>query len=790
MDKINEYLNKTIEDVFAERFGRYSKYIIQERALPDVRDGLKPVQRRILYAMYKDRNTFERQFRKSAKTVGNVIGNYHPHGDSSVYEAMVRMSQTWKINEQLVIMHGNNGSIDGDNPAAMRYTEAKLSEYSNYMLSDIDQDVVTMVPNFDDTEFEPSVLPTRVPNLLINGTSGIASGYATEIPPHNMSEVLKAAIFFNKNRDATLSQLMKYIKAPDFPTGGIISGLDGVKKAYATGRGKLVLRAKYRIEKQDIIITEIPYDVNKSTLLQKIELLKLDRKVEGISEILDQSGKEGLEIKISCQSSANPEIIMNFLLKNTDLQKNYNFNMTAINNKKPEVMGIAEILESFLKHREDVILKRSETLLEKNRYRLHILEGMISAISNLDAVVEIIRGSLDKQDAKANLQKEFKFSDEQAEAIVTMQLYRLTNTDILSLEESYADLKLEIKGLEEILGDRRVLLDLMEEELQEVLQNIKSPRKTQIEKEYVEISVNKEDLIKEETNIVIITEKKYIKRSSLRSYLTAKSNPQLLEGDRMERIIEISNKDKLIFFFDNGQYALVPVYDIPENKWKEMGKPLGLTIKNGEIGDVVGVYKYEDTNGMDVISVTRDGYIIKIDNKEFLTSKLRQRIKFQGLKKDDVIVSTTLAKSKTDLMLLTDNDKYQIVNAGEIERAAIKRVGRKIKGINKKEHLVMVGAMNKEILLYNDAGYYFRVSKKDITPDNFRFEVLFQNVKSSPQLLDRVVIDPEREMLSFTEDATNEVPLSSFKLSKVGDKIKSSTKINDTKLLSNAIGIK
>lgn len=789
MSKIETYLDKTIESVFAERFGRYSKYIIQERALPDVRDGLKPVQRRILYAMYKDNNVFEKQFRKSAKTVGNVIGNYHPHGDSSVYEAMVRMSQAWKINEQLVIMHGNNGSIDGDNPAAMRYTEAKLSQYSDFMLNDIEQNTVMMVPNFDDTAFEPSVLPCKIPNLLINGTSGIASGYATEIPPHNMKEVLEATIFLNKNNDASLEDLMKFVKAPDFPTGGIIQGIDGIKEAYRSGKGKLVLSAKYKIVKNDIIISEIPYDVNKAVLLHKIEILKIDRKVDGINEIIDQSGQEGLEIKIACSTNANVQTIMNYLLKNTDLQKNYNFNMIAINNKKPELMGLKSILNSFLEHRKDVIIKRSEFLLEKAEHKSHITEGIIQAISHLDEVVKIIRKSLDKRDAKENLIKKFKISEIQAEAIVMMQLYRLTNTDIVSLEETHAKLTEEIKELKEILKNKEILIQTIEDELKELLNGTKSKRKTKVEAAYVHIEIKKEDLIKEEKNIVVLTEHKFIKRTNLRSYVTAKSNPQIIEGDKIFAIKQVSNKDKLIIFFENGQYSLIPVYEIFENKWKENGKPLGNLIKGGEANKIIAVEKY-DCKAKYYTSVSAKGTVLKVLAKDFETSKEKQKIKYHSLKTNDKIISVFPSGEKDSVLLLTNNDNFQMVNNDEIEQMTLKKAGKQIKGLNQKEKIINSQKMKKEIICYTQEGYYGKYSKKELQFTNYRFEPLYKNIKSKPQKIIGIYCDPLENILLISGEEYREIKSKELVLHKKGEKLKKINKCSNLDIINKIIEIK
>ena len=460
----------SLEAVMGERFGRYSKYIIQERALPDIRDGLKPVQRRILFAMNEDGNTFDKPFRKSAKSVGNVMGNYHPHGDISIYEAMVRLSQYWKLREPLIEMHGNNGSMDGDPPAAMRYTEARLSEIAAEMLKDIDKKTVEMVPNFDDTEFEPTVLPARFPNLLVNGATGISAGYATEIPTHNLSETIQATIYLMDHPKAELDDLMKFIKGPDFPTGGIMLGLDGIKKAYETGRGKAMLRAKTRIEdvrgaKQQIIIEEIPYEVNKALLVKKIDEIRLQKKAEGIAEVRDESDREGLRIVIELKKDANAQGILNYLFKNTDLQISYNFNMVAIDHKCPKHVGLKKILESYLEHQRIVVTKRTEFDLDKAKERKHIVDGLIKALSILDDVIKTIRASKNKKDAKANLVSSFDFTEKQAEAIVSLQLYRLTNTDVTALQNEAEDLERKIVEYTKILNNGKELDKVIKKEL-------------------------------------------------------------------------------------------------------------------------------------------------------------------------------------------------------------------------------------------------------------------------------------------------------------------------------------
>ena len=510
-----------------ERFGRYSKYIIQERALPDIRDGLKPVQRRILYSMNKDGNTYDKGYRKSAKSVGNIMGNFHPHGDSSIYDAMVRMSQDWKNREILVEMHGNNGSMDGDPPAAMRYTEARLSEIAGYLLQDIDKNTVPWAWNFDDTEKEPTVLPAAFPNLLVNGATGISAGYATDIPPHNLAEVIDAVVYMIDHPSAKLDKLMEFLPGPDFPTGAIIQGKDEIRKAYETGKGRVVVRSRTEIEqlkggKKQIIVTEIPYDVNKAVLVKKIDDIRVNNKVPGIAEVRDESDRSGLRIAIELKKDADSQTILNYLLKYTDLQVNYNFNMVAIDHFTPRQVGLQKILSSYIAHRRDIIVARSKFDKEKAEKRLHIVEGLIRVISILDEVISLIRASENKSDAKENLKVSYDFSEEQAEAIVTLQLYRLTNTDIVALQNEEANLREQIATLAAIIGDERTLFNVMKRELRDIKKKFGNDRRSELQAETKTIEIDTASLIVEEETYVSITRGGYVKRTSPRSFNASK----------------------------------------------------------------------------------------------------------------------------------------------------------------------------------------------------------------------------------------------------------------------------
>ena len=569
-----------------ERFGRYSKYIIQERALPDIRDGLKPVQRRILYSMNKDGNTHDKGYRKSAKSVGNIMGNFHPHGDSSIYDAMVRMSQDWKNREILVEMHGNNGSMDGDPPAAMRYTEARLSEIAGYLLQDIDKNTVPWAWNFDDTEKEPTVLPAAFPNLLVNGATGISAGYATDIPPHNLSEVIDAVVYMIDHPSAKLDKLMEFLPGPDFPTGAIIQGKDEIRKAYETGKGRVVVRSRTEIEqlkggKEQIIVTEIPYDVNKAVLVKKIDDVRVNNKVPGIAEVRDESDRTGLRIAIELKKDADSQTILNYLLKYTDLQVNYNFNMVAIDNFTPRQVGLQKILSSYIAHRRDIIVARSKFDKEKAEKRLHIVEGLIRVISILDEVIALIRASENKADAKENLKVSYDFSEEQAEAIVTLQLYRLTNTDIVTLQNEEADLREQIATLAAIIGDERTMFNVMKRELRDIKKKFGNDRRSELQAETKTIEIDTASLIVEEETYVSITRGGYVKRTSPRSF-NASTIDEVGKRDDDDLILvqQAKTTQHLLIFTNQANVIYRPIHELPDIRWKDLGEHLSQTITN------------------------------------------------------------------------------------------------------------------------------------------------------------------------------------------------------------------
>ncbi|MFS0986909.1 DNA topoisomerase IV subunit A [Enterococcus durans] len=704
MENRQEVQELTLEEVMGDRFGRYSKYIIQERALPDIRDGLKPVQRRILFAMNKDGNTFDKGFRKSAKSVGNIMGNYHPHGDSSIYEAMVRMSQDWKLREVLIEMHGNNGSMDGDPPAAMRYTEARLSQLSGEMLADIEKNTVDLVWNFDDTEKEPTVLPARYPNLLVNGSTGISAGYATEIPTHNLAEVIDGTIYMIDHPKASLDKLMEFIPGPDFPTGGILQGKDEIKKAYETGRGKVILRSKTKIEavkgnKQQIVISEIPYEVNKATLVKKMDEIRLNKKIDGIAEVRDESDRTGLQIVVELKKDANAPGILNYLFKNTELQINYNFNMVAIDHMTPHQVGLEDILSSYIDHRKQVITKRSQFDLEKAQKRQHIVEGLMKALSILDEVIATIRESKDKKDAKKNLVDVFQFTEEQAEAIVTLQLYRLTNTDITELRAESESLIAQITELNKILSDDKELFSVMKKELREVKKKYANARMTKIEDEIEEIKIDTKVLVAQEDVVVSVTREGYVKRTSLRSYSASKPEEiGMREGDYLLYSGELNTLDHLLLVTNKANVIYRPVHELPDLKWKDAGEHISQTILNLSVDEsILAVFPYKKIDPEKTfVFISKQGWIKQTRMTEFEPWRTYKSRPLSGMKlksEDDELVAVYLEDGQTalDVFLVTHQGMGLRYPLQEVPVVGTKAAG--VKSINLKEEDTVVNGL-------------------------------------------------------------------------------------------------
>jgi len=750
IEKIFDY---TLEDIMGERFGSYSKYIIQDRAIPDARDGLKPVQRRILYSMHKEKNTYDKGYRKSAKTVGDVIGNYHPHGDTSIYDAMVRMSQPWKTRLPYIDMHGNNGSIDGDSPAAYRYTEARLSKISNEMLRDIDKDTVEFAPNFDDTTVEPTVLPARFPALLVYGAQGISAGYATNIPPHNLGEVIDATIHRIDNPNCQLETLMKYVKGPDFPTGGIVEGLDGIKEAYETGRGRIVVKSRYTIEDDKngkrIVITEIPFEVNKAQMVKKMDDIRIDKKVDGIVEVRDESAAD-VRIVIDLKKNANADLIVNYFLKNTDMQISYNFNVVSIVNRRPKLLGLREALDAFIQHQKEVVRRRTEFDLAHAKARYHIVEGLIKCISILDEVIKVIRASKNKGDAKDNLVKEFEFTEAQAEAIVTLQLYRLTNTDVVALENEKASLEKIINGLTAILGSEEVLKSVMKKDLRDVRDSYPTPRLTDIKDEITEIKIDETAMIPKEDVVVAVTRDGYIKRTSFRSYTS--SNPEdiiLKENDYIIGLYEMNTTDTILVFTTGGNYLHIPVHIIPDLKWKDMPKHVSNIIEMpAEESIVTAIPAYDFATDANIIITSKDGMIKRSKMKEFKLQRYNKASSCMKLKDNDQVISALV--EEFDTVFLTTNTGYGLsFKTEEIPVIGVKAAGVKAMKL-KDDYLVSVNNFSYNvhefisILTTKGTGKRVRLQEFELSTRTRRGIQVIREVKSNPyEILTTFTDDPK-----------------------------------------------
>ena len=677
------------------RFGEYAKSIIQERALPDVRDGLKPVQRRILYGMYRDKNTYDKAYKKSAKTVGNVMGQYHPHGDSSIYEAMVRMSQWWKQNTITIDMHGNNGSMDGDSAAAMRYTEARLSKISNELLKDIDKETIQWTWNYGDTLLEPTVLPAKFPNLLVNGSTGISAGYATNIPPHNLSEIIDATIMLIDNQELTLDELMNVVKGPDFPTGGIVEGINGIKDAFKTGRGKVIVKSKYQIEKnkgkEQIVITEIPFDVNKGALVKKIDDIRIDKKIDGIMEVRDESNLDNPEtIVIDLKKDANTDLILNYLLKNTEMQISYNYNMVSIVNNRPMTLGLKEILVAYINHQKDVVTKRTNFDLEHAKARLHIVEGLIRALSILDEIIATIRSSKNKSDSIKNLVEKFEFTEKQATAIVDLQLYRLSNTDVNDLIAQQKDLQKLIKALEAILASQTKLKNVIKAELTRIKEEYGVERKTEIKEEITEIKIDAQNLLPKEDCIVVVTKDGYVKRTNLRSYNASNDNTVYLkDGDYLLGSFEINTLDVVLLFTDLGNYLYVPVYELPDLKWKDLGKHISNIIKLSEDENIIAAYPIYDFESNNFVTIfTKNGMVKRTNINDFKVQRYSKPVVCMKLKDDDKVVSIAI-NNYSDVIITTNNGYALRYLSEEIPVVGLKTSG--VKAINLKNDFVVTG---------------------------------------------------------------------------------------------------
>ena len=759
LKRIQDY---ALEEIMGDRFGKYAKEIIQDRAIPDVRDGLKPVQRRILYAMYKAGNTHEKGYIKCAATVGDVLGKFHPHGDSSVYDAMVRMSQWWKQNEILIDIHGNNGSMDGDSAAAYRYTEARLSKISSELLKDLEKDTVAWAPNFDDRFLEPTVLPAKFPNLLVNGTNGISAGYATNIPPHNLGEIIDATIKRIDSPNCRLDTILDIVKGPDFPTGGIVEGKKGIIDAFTSGRGKVIVKSKCEFVKEkgkeQIIVTEIPFEVNKAALVSKIDAIRIDKKIEGISEVRDETDRDGLRIAIDLKNGANKEMILNYLLKNTELQVSYSYNMVAIVNRRPMTLGILEMLDAYIAHQKEVVKRRSAFDLRAYEKRLHIVDGFLKMLSILDKVIKVIRASKNKSDAKDNLVKEFDFTVEQAEAIVTLQLYRLTNTDVVALEEEKEKLEKFIAALKQILSDENKLHEVMKHELRKIKKEYSHDRKTEIRDEITDIKIDTTDMIPKEDCIVVVTHEGYVKRSSIRSYQSSEATPTLKEMDYIIGLYELNTLDTVLIFTDLGNYLYIPVYEFPDLKWKDMGKHVSNIVKMSADEHVIDCIPVNDFNANKVITMfSKNGMVKRSLLKDFKVNRYNKPLCSMKLKGNDLVVSVT-DKVGSEVFITTHNGNALRYDINEIAVVGVKAAGVKAISLKDNDTVTSGDVYNGEdyVLVLTDKGTAKRVkvSEFEKTSRARRGIQIIRDVKTNPyHIINSFIINNKNNIgILFKED--------------------------------------
>ena len=753
LKRIHDY---SLEEIMGERFRRYSKTIIQDRAIPDVRDGLKPVQRRILYSMFKDGYTYDKPYRKCAKTVGNVMGSFHPHGDSSIYDAMVRMSQWWKQNTPYIDMQGNNGSMDGDGAAAMRYTEARLAKISNELLKDIERDTVNFAPNYDDSCKEPTVLPTKFPNLLVNGATGISAGYATNIPPHNLGEIVDATIKRIDNPNCSLEEILEIVKGPDFPTGGIVEDKKNIYECLATGRGKVVVRAKWSFAsekgKEQIIISEIPFDVNKALLVKKINEIRLDKKIDGIIDVRDESDRnEPSRIAIDVKKDANKEFIIGYLFKNTELQINYNYNMVAIVNRRPMTLGIIAILDAYIAHQIEVITRRTKYDLDFASRREHIVVGLIKAISILDKVIETIRASANKANAIENLVKKFDFTEAQAKAIVELQLYRLTNTDITELEEEAANLRKSIEYLKSILENPSKLKAVIKMELKKVKDEYATPRKTIVKDEVLEIKIDNKEIIPKEDCIVVATKDGYIKRVSLRSYQASEEESTVKDLDYVIGCYQMNTLNTILMFTNFGNYLYIPVHEIPDLKWKELGKHVSNIVQIAAGEEIIAAIPVYDFQSEEIITIfTKNGMVKRSELKDFEVQRYSKPLTAIKLKEEDVVVSVT-NNAGEHTFVTTYNGLALWYDTNEIPITGVKSSG--VKSITLKNDYVIAGhifSSNMEFITIateKSTIKRVRILEFEKTSRARKGIQLIRDVKTNPYRIAKTLIISNRSMI-------------------------------------------
>lgn len=734
-DKIFDQVHDVdLEKTMKESYIEYAMSVIASRALPDVRDGLKPVQRRVLYSMIELNNGPDKPHRKCARIVGDTMGKYHPHGDSSIYGALVNMAQEWSTRYPLVDGHGNFGSVDGDGAAAMRYTEARLSKISMEMTADINKDTVDFVPNFDETEKEPVVLPSRFPNLLVNGTSGIAVGMATNIPPHNLREVINAVVKIiddqiDENGETSIEDILQIIKGPDFPTGAEILGTRGIEEAYRTGRGKIRVRAVTNIEpmqngKNRIIVTELPFMVNKARLIEKIAELVRDKKVDGITDLSDQSSREGMRICIELRRDVNPNVILNQLYKHTQLQDTFGVIMLALVNNEPKVMNILDMLKYYLKHQEEVVTRRTKYDLNKAEERAHILQGLLIALDNIDEVIKIIRGSKNVQEAKAELISRFDLSEVQAQAIVDMRLRALTGLEREKLEAEYAELMKKIEEYRAILADRKLLLGVIRKEILVISEKYGDERRTHIG--YDEFDISMEDLIPRENVVITVTNMGYIKRMSMDTFKSQNrggkgiKGMQTLEEDFIRELFVTTSHHYIMFFTNKGRVYRLKAYEIPEAGRTARGTAvinLLQLMPDEKITATIPIKEYED--GKYLFMATKKGLVKKTPIQDYMNVR-KTGLAAISLREDDLLIEVKVTDNAQDILLVT---KYgQCIRFNEKDVRSTGRVSMGVRGMNLSDNDEIIGmqmsSQGKDMLIVSEKGMGKRTSMEEFTKQN------------------------------------------------------------------------
>ncbi len=754
-----------LEDIMGERYATYAKYVIQDRAIPDLRDGLKPVQRRIIYAMYHSNNLFRKPYRKSATSVGEVMGKYHPHGDASIYDALVHMSQPWKYRVPLIDFQGNNGSIDGDNAAAHRYTEVRLAQISEELVRDIDKNTVDTQLTFDDSQDEPTVLPARFPNLLINGTQGIAVAMATNIPPHNLRDVIDAVIYRLSHKKTTIEDLIDIIKGPDFPTGGTIYRTDSVKQIYLSGHGRVEILSKVEIAKlkgyHQLVIKEIPYGVIKSALVKQMDEIRFKKIIDGILEVRDESDHHGMRVAIDIREDANPEKILQYFYAKTDLKSSFSANMVAIDKGHPITFNLLQYIDSYIDHQVEVITRLSQFDLSKASARLEIVEGLIKAIGILDEVVKLIRKSEDKQDAMANLEKKFSFTKPQADAIVSLQLYRLTNTDVTTLKDEEKQLKATIKELKEILSDREVLNKKIIKDLKLISSTYGQNRLTKIVTEPKEtLQIDKRDLIAKEDIYLAVTRDGYIKRSPLKSYKSSEGqSPGIKEADLLVGIGQATTLDYLLVFTQLGNYLYIPVHELQETKWKEEGKHINYLVNLGPEEKLIKAMIVTDFKpDAFVVIVTRNGQLKKTPLSEFVVQRYSKPLTCIRLLGDDTVVDVDISNGQGQLLIATLEGNVTYFSETEVNPVGIKAGGVKAIGsLLGKDRLAKLLVYQPDergkIVMFTRQGNFriFDISYVTLTSRLGKVQYVFQSFKSDPhQLVYWRKVNKQDEFLKVT----------------------------------------